>query len=133
MDSLVALSYAKCRELLGGGIVGRVGFCTPRGPRIFPVNYSVIRESVVFRTTDDGEVANHEWGAPMVFEVDHVDYSDHRGWSVVATGIGVRVEDPVELATIMRKWDPSPWAGGSREFYVRLVWEELTGRRLGTG
>jgi hypothetical protein len=43
------------------------------------------------------------------------------------------VEDPDELAEIKATWDPRPWAGGNRPFYVSLDWQELTGRRIGTG
>jgi nitroimidazol reductase NimA-like FMN-containing flavoprotein (pyridoxamine 5'-phosphate oxidase superfamily) len=133
MNEPVELSYAKCRELLGGGVLGRVALCTPDGPRIFPVNYSLVDESVVLRTSASGSLATHDWRSPLAFEVDHVDYSDHRGWSVVATGPARRVEDADEVAAIKRTWDPRPWAGGTRELYVRLEWTELTGRRLGAG
>ena len=133
MDQLVELSYSKCRELLGGGVFGRVAVCTPDGPRILPVNYSLVSESVVFRTSATGVVATHDWGSPIAFEVDYVDYADHRGWSVLAIGRGQRVEDADELAHIKRTWDPSPWAGGIRPLHVRMPWDELTGRRLGRG
>jgi len=133
MDAPVELPYAKCRELLGGGVFGRVAVCTPEGPRILPVNYSIVNESVVFRTSPTGVVATHNWGSQIAFEVDHADYADHRGWSVLATGRGQRVEDADELAHIKRTWDPRPWAGGARPLYVRLAWDELTGRRLGHG
>jgi nitroimidazol reductase NimA-like FMN-containing flavoprotein (pyridoxamine 5'-phosphate oxidase superfamily) len=127
------LAYAKCRELLGGGVFGRIAVCTPAGPRILTVNYSVVNEAVVFRTSATGLVASHDWGTTVAFEVDHVNYADHTGWSVQATGPAHRVEDPEELSRIKRTWDPRPWAGGSRPLYVRLAWEELTGRRLGHG
>ena len=133
MDPPEELPYAACRELLGGGVFGRVAVCTPAGPRILPVNYSVVDESVVFRTSDDGVVATHGWDSAIAFEVDHVDYADHKGWSVVATGRAERVENEDELAHIRRTWEPRPWAGGSRPLYVRLPWDELTGRRLGRG
>jgi nitroimidazol reductase NimA-like FMN-containing flavoprotein (pyridoxamine 5'-phosphate oxidase superfamily) len=133
MDEPAELPYAKCRDLLGGGVVGRVALCTPAGPRIFPVNYSVVSEAVVFRTSPYGVIANHDWSAQIAFEVDHIDYEDHKGWSVVATGVGERVEDDDELMQIKRTWDPRPWAGGSRSLYVRLPWDELTGRRIGGG
>jgi len=129
MDTLVELSYAKCRELLGGGVFGRVAVCTPEGPRILPVNYSVVNESIVFRTSATGVVATRDWGSPMAFEVDHVDYADHKGWSVVATGAGHRVEDADELAHIKRTWDPRPWAAGTRPLYVRLAWSRLDARQ----
>lgn len=133
MDGPEELSYAKCRELLSGGIFGRVAICTPEGPRILPVNYSVVSEAIVFRTSPYGTVASQDWGIPLAFEVDHVDYADHKGWSVLAVGYGHRVEEPEDVARIQRTWDPRPWAGDSRSLYVRLPWEELTGRRLGQG
>lgn len=127
------LPYAKCRSLLAGGVFGRVAVCTADGPRILPVNYSVVGEAVVFRTSAYGVVAAHDWKTPIAFEVDHVDYGDQRGWSVLAVGRGERLEDAEVLATIKRTRDPHPWAGGSRPLYVRLAWSELTGRRLGQG
>jgi nitroimidazol reductase NimA-like FMN-containing flavoprotein (pyridoxamine 5'-phosphate oxidase superfamily) len=133
MGEVEELSYAKCRGLLAGGVFGRVAVCTADGPRILPVNYSVVGEAVVFRTSAYGVVAAHDWSAPMAFEVDQVDYSDQRGWSVVALGLGERVEDAEHLALIKRTWDPRPWAAGTRPLYVSMAWTELTGRRLGAG
>ena len=133
MNEPMELSYGKCRELLGGGVFGRVGVCTPQKPVILPVNYSVVGEAIIFRTSPYGVVANHDWGSQIAFEVDFVDYADHKGWSVLATGHGERIEDPEDLARIKRTWDPRPWAGGNRPLYVKLAWEELSGRRLGQG
>lgn len=133
MSNVEDLAYAKCRGLLAGGVIGRVAVCTADGPRILPVNYSVVDEAVVFRTTAYGVIAAQDWPVQMAFEVDHVDYGDQRGWSVVAVGAGERVEDAEELALIRRTWDPRPWAAGSRPLYVRMRWTELTGRRLGAG
>jgi uncharacterized protein len=133
MSEVEELSYGSCRSLLAGGVFGRVGVCTPDGPRILPVNYSVVGEAVVIRTTLDGLLATYGVHAPLVFEVDHVDYDEHKGWSVMATGAGELVEDPEDLALVRRTWEPRPWAGGDRPLFVRLQWTELTGRRLGYG
>lgn len=130
---LTELSYEECRDLLLGGVVGRVAICTPQGPRILPVNYSVVDDAVVFRTSAYGPVAAHDWTSAMAFEVDHVDYSDQRGWSVVALGHGERVDDTAEKEHIRTTWEPRPWASGSRPLVVRLPWHDLSGRRLGTG
>jgi nitroimidazol reductase NimA-like FMN-containing flavoprotein (pyridoxamine 5'-phosphate oxidase superfamily) len=127
------MPYGKCRELLAAGVFGRVGLCTPQGPLVLPVNYAVVGESVVFRTSPYGVIAGHDWDSPLAFEVDHVDYADHRGWSVLARGPGERVEDPDEIARINRTWEPRPWAAGVRTLYIRIKWDELTGRRLGGG
>ena len=133
MNEPLELSYGKCRELLGAGVFGRVGVCTATKPVILPVNYSVVAEAIIFRTTPHGVVADHDWGSRIAFEVDHVDYADHKGWSVLATGIAERVEDADAIAHIKRTWEPQPWAGGDRPLYVKLAWEELSGRRLGQG
>ena len=127
MNHPYELSYGKCRELLAAGVFGRVGVCTPQKPLILPVNYAVVGEAIIFRTTPHGAVANRDWDSPIAFEVDH------KGWSVLATGRAERIEDPDEIARIKRTWEPQPWAGGDRPLYVKLAWEELTGRRLGQG
>lgn len=133
MNEPVELSYDKCHELLRAGVVGRAAICTPSGPHIVPVNYAVHEESVVFRTTPYSVLGTYGWSSQLAFEIDHVDYEQQIGWSVVATGRGAMLEDPAELATIRAFWDPRPWAGGARLLYVRLTWERLTGRRLGSG
>ena len=133
MDEPEELTYDKCCELLSGGVVGRVAVCTPEGPRIMPVNYAVVDDSIIFRTTADGVLGSYALTTVMAFEVDHVDYAAQRGWSVVATGQAEAVEDPDELAQIRAVWEPRTWAGGARNVYVRLAWHELTGRRLGRG
>jgi nitroimidazol reductase NimA-like FMN-containing flavoprotein (pyridoxamine 5'-phosphate oxidase superfamily) len=125
------LPYATCRELLAAGSVGRVGVCTPGGPRILPVNYVVIGDSIVFRTLPNSILGTYAWGSALAFEVDHVDYENERGWSVLAVGRGHRVDDSQELPAFRLMWEPRPWASGSRHLLVRLDWEELTGRRLG--
>ena len=127
------LAYSTCRGLLASGVVGRAGVCTSSGPRIFTVNYAVVDEAVVFRTTPDsllGTVATHSF---LAFQVDSLDYEYQRGWSVQATGRGQAVVRPQELDHIRTVWEPRPWAAGSRELYIRLAWDELTGRQLGLG
>jgi len=134
MNEPEELSYEKCHQLLSGGVVGRAAVCTPAGPRIVPVNYSVVDDSVVFRTTPYSILGTYAWNTQLAFEVDHLDFEQHRGWSVVATGRGSMVEDRTELERIRALWNPRPWAGGAqRLLYVRLRWDELTGRRLGGG
>ena len=133
MSDVEELTYAKCRSLLARAVVGRVAVCTSAGPRVFPVNYSVVGETIVFRTSPHGVVASHDWRSPIALEVDHVDYAEQRGWSVLAVGVGERVDDAEELDRIKRTWGPQPWVGGSRPMYVRLPWTELTGLRLGAG
>ena len=133
MTEIEELSYDKCRELLAASIVGRVGFNAEDGPRIIPVNFTLVEDSVVFRTTPYSELGRNADDVAMAFEVDHVDYEDHKGWSVLAVGTSRLVEHIGELEDLGGFWNPRPWAGGNRMLYVQLHWSALTGRRLGGG
>lgn len=126
--SEVVLSPAECRELLGTDTVGRIAFVTPSGPRIVPVNYLLAGEALELRTTAYSELGVYAPGTRVAFEIDHLDAERRRGWSVVAHGPCVRVEEPRPLDS-----GPEPWAGGHRSLLLRLEWEELTGRRVGEG
>lgn len=124
------LTYDECLALLRATSVGRCAFCTPQGAVIVPVNYRVIDDAVVFRTTPHSHLGVHGWSSWLAFEVDGIDPARQAGWSVIATGRGAFIEDPDELAFIRSFHDPTPWASGSREVYLRLRWRQLTGRRV---
>jgi uncharacterized protein len=128
------LTQEVCLELLSGGAAGRVGrvaMATPVGPRIVPVNYAVHDDAIVFKTAPYSELSTYGWNTELAFEIDHLDYEKQHGWSVVAVGRAHVVSDTEELAAIREHWELRPWAGGSRNLYVKLVWRELTGRRVG--
>ena len=131
MNEPVELSVKECVDLLNGGIVGRVAMCTPIGPRIVPLNYAMSDDAIVFRTMPYSELGTYGWDTDLAFEIDHLDYEKHQGWSVVAIGRASMVEDPDELRAIRAGWDPTPWVGGRRYLYIKLRWRDLTGRRIG--
>ena len=133
MSASAGLSPEECRRLLEVGLIGRVAMATPVGPRITPVNYAVHRDAIVFRATPYSELSTYGWNVDLAFEIDHIDYETHLGWSVVAVGLAHAITDPEEIKEIRRTWDPRPWASGMRNLYVRLIWRTLTGVRLGEG
>jgi uncharacterized protein len=123
----------ECRELLTAGLVGRVAVSTPMGPHIVPVNYAVVDDCIVLRTSPYSVLGSHARGAILALEIDQFDYARHRGWSVVARGRADAVTGAEELNHIKHVWDPDTWAAGQRNLYLRVRWSELTGRRLGPG
>jgi uncharacterized protein len=127
------LTSGECHALLEAGLVGRVAMCTPMGPHIVPVNYSVVDQSVILRTTPYSVLGSHAQGTILALEVDQFDYERHRGWSVVARGRAEVVTGADDLEDIKRRWEPRAWAAGSRNLFLRIRWSELTGRRLGAG
>jgi len=131
MAELRELSYAECRALLVRQRAGRVAVSTPDGPHIIPLNYSVVDESIVFRTTPFSVLATYARNAKLAFEVDHFDEEHSIGWSVVARGRADVVSEPEELQRIRRVCAPLPWADGARNLFFRLDWKELSGRAVG--
>ena len=132
MSQLVELTAEECLSLLRTRTVGRIGVVTPSGPVIFPVNYSLVQDAIVFRTLPYGVLANHAQEADVAFEVDDLDDTMQQGWSVLATGQSRRIEDPHEVRTIRGEVDPQPWVDGHRNLYFRVAWTNLSGRRLGS-
>jgi nitroimidazol reductase NimA-like FMN-containing flavoprotein (pyridoxamine 5'-phosphate oxidase superfamily) len=130
LDS-VELAPEVCRQLLDAGVMGRVALCTPDGPHIVPVNYSVVADSMVFQTTPYSVLGTSGRNSLVAFETDHVDYGSRHAWSVVVRGRCRWVDEPDAVAAIEATWPPRPWAAGSRRLYLRLPLDEVSGRKLG--
>jgi uncharacterized protein len=126
------LTPEECLGLVPPSGVGRAAICAPTGPQIFPVNYVVDGESIVFRTSAYSALGTLAAGAEIAFEVDSVDHDHAAGWSVVAAGRAEAIDDEAELDMLReRGLEPTAWAGGLRRTYIRLRWSSLSGRVVG--
>lgn len=126
------LSAQECLVLLRSGVAGRVALATPTGPHIVPVNYSVVDEAIIVRTSPYSLLGTYGRETTFAFEIDAFDRAEARGWSVQARGRIEAVTDRTELQLIREAAEPQPWAVGARPLYLRLRWTELTGRQVGT-
>ena len=133
MNEPFELPTEECRDLLAAGVVGRVAVCTPIGPHVVPVNYAVVEDSIVVRTSPYSVLGSHARGSILALEIDQFDYERQHGWSVVARGRAETVTNAEDLSHIKAMWEPRAWAAGQRNLFVRIRWSELTGRRLGAG
>ena len=133
MPELLELSPQECLTLLRAGVAGRIAVSTPDGPHIIPVNYSVVDDAVVVRTSPYSLLGTHGRNTVLAFEIDYFDHAYQHGWSVMARGRSEVVTDPADVEHIRSTWEPRPWATGARNLYLRSPWSELSGRRLGTG
>lgn len=127
------LSISECEALLRAGVVGRVALVTPTGPHIVPINYSVVDDGIILRTSPYSLLGTYGRDTTLAFEIDQFDYTYKRGWSVLARGRVEAVRDQAEIERIRAIWPPHPWAGGVRSLYLKLRWTELTGRQVGGG
>lgn len=131
MSPITELDRRECLKLLRGGELGRVGVCTPIGPRIIPVNYKVHDGDIIFRTTPYSLLGTYAGDNELAFEIDHIDEPAREGWSVVALGKARLIDDLDEVTDIWLRGDPEPWAHGSRNVYLRLFVREVSGRKVG--
>ena len=131
VGDLHELGPSECRARLGEHQLGRLVVVAPDGPHIIPVNYALVDETIVFRTSPFTLVAMHAPNASVAFEVDHLDQLTRTGWSVLVRGRTSRVLDRDQISHIRRIWEPVPWADGTRNLYIRLTPTQVTGRRIG--
>ncbi|GII76710.1 hypothetical protein Sru01_16920 [Sphaerisporangium rufum] len=129
------LAAEECLKLISDGGIGRVGFATPSGPMVLPVNYTMHDGTVLFRTAFGGPMDQDlSTGVPGVefkiaFEVDSLDAAAREGWSVLVQGAAHRVTSEEELAAVQGT-PVEPWAGGERRLYIRVTPTQITGRRI---
>ena len=124
-----SLTPAQCRGYLGTGGVGRMVFSGPRGLEAIPVNYAVLDGDIVVRTGRHTNLVASAAQTRVSFEVDRLDEALAEGWSVLASGLAQVVTTPPELETV-RSLGIEPWAGGSKDTYLRITVTEMTGRRI---
>jgi uncharacterized protein len=127
-NGLELLTEEECRALLCTEVVGRIAVSVGALPAIFPVNYTVVDNDILFLT---GE--GLKWRAALAntvvgFEVDSLDPALDYGWSVLVVGVAKEVagEERDELGPV----PVSPWAGGDRTHMVRIHPEMISGRRI---
>ena len=128
-NGLEVLSRDECLRLLRSATIGRVGTTIGALPTVLPVNFRVVGDRVVFRTTAGTKLDAAATNAVVAFEADAIDPLNHGGWSVVVTGIAREVTDPAELEELRAANIPF-WAPTSDGHVVSIRTEMITGRRL---
>ncbi|MFD9868042.1 helix-turn-helix domain-containing protein [Streptomyces niveus] len=126
---LTALNAEECRQLLSTHGVGRVAVTRHGTPAVYPVNYTVDRDLVAFRTAPEAAPAAARDQA-VAFEVDHIDEAFSQGWSVLVIGDGHAVTDPERVLRLEERAHTMPWAGGDRGLWIGVTPTEITGRRI---
>lgn len=123
---LEVLGFDECMELLATQPVGRIAFIDAGEPVILPVNHAVTGLDVVFRTTVGSKLEAALRGAVVAFEVDGWDDLYRTGWSVLVRGRLEEIEAEEVAGVLLR-----PYANRvDRDRYVRILADEITGRRI---
>jgi nitroimidazol reductase NimA-like FMN-containing flavoprotein (pyridoxamine 5'-phosphate oxidase superfamily) len=125
------LSTEECRSRLEAGTIGRVAWNTVEGPQIMPVTYTVHKGAVVFRTAAYGPLADLRHIRQVAFEIDEYDVGARTGWSVLVTGQSRAAAKADELVELWTKADPVPWAPGTRNLFIEVSLDQVSGRAIG--
>ena len=96
-NGLELLTPEQCHDLLPRAGVGRVGVTIAALPAIFPVNFALLGEDIVFLTGEGTKLRAATDRAVVAFEVDQFDLVAGWGWSVLAVGMATVITDPEEL------------------------------------
>jgi nitroimidazol reductase NimA-like FMN-containing flavoprotein (pyridoxamine 5'-phosphate oxidase superfamily) len=133
VSTISHLSQDECEQLLRAGVFGRIVVTCDERIEVIPVNYATVGDALLVRTDPGSLLDRYGDDAALVFEVDHVTYDRWHGWSVVARGVGERVAED-ELTDVERAAPgPPPWVRRDNSTWLRLRWQELSGRRVGSG
>jgi nitroimidazol reductase NimA-like FMN-containing flavoprotein (pyridoxamine 5'-phosphate oxidase superfamily) len=125
---LELLTEEQCRKLLASEDLGRVGVSLGALPAIFPVNYRMVGEDIVFRAGDGVRRRAAIEGAVVGFEVDRIDPGRSSGWSVMVVGVAREVTEAEHEELVAMRI--SPWAAGERTHFIRVHPEMISGRRI---
>jgi nitroimidazol reductase NimA-like FMN-containing flavoprotein (pyridoxamine 5'-phosphate oxidase superfamily) len=126
------LSTDECRRRLESGTVGRVAWNTVDGPQILPVTYKVHHDAVVFRTAAYGPLADLRHVRRVAFEIDSFDAESKTGWSVLVSGQSRAAAKADELVDLWSHADPAPWAPGTRNLFIEITLDQVSGRSIGS-
>jgi nitroimidazol reductase NimA-like FMN-containing flavoprotein (pyridoxamine 5'-phosphate oxidase superfamily) len=128
-EGMSALSATECWSLLRRNEVGRLAVSISDHPDIFPINYLVDGESIVFRTGPGTKLAASVLGKSVAFEIDGYDPIAGDAWSVVIKGRARQVEHMIEYFEA-DDLPLFPWHASPKPDIVRIEPEVMTGRRF---
>lgn len=123
------LAAGQCWALLAGVDLGRLGVLVDSAPEIYPVNFLLDGESVVFRSDPGSKLRGVDRSPSVCFEVDGVDEANRTGWSVLVKGRAAEVDDDDErrgLEALALRF----WGVGPKDHWIRIRPTEVTGRRI---
>jgi uncharacterized protein len=127
---LEVLPLAQCLTLLRSRPIGRLAYLDAGAPVVVPVNHLVDGSTVVLRTTRGGKLDAAIVGHPVAFQLDDHDPVRGTGWSVLVRGRADVVDDEQAIERYAAELDSWLLADGEEAAWIRIVADEVSGRRL---
>jgi nitroimidazol reductase NimA-like FMN-containing flavoprotein (pyridoxamine 5'-phosphate oxidase superfamily) len=132
--SLDDIDPGECWRLVETLPVGRLAVIVGHYPLVFPVNYAVDNQTIVFRTGRGTKLYAID-RSNVSFQVDEIDLVRQQGWSVLVRGVAheLSIEHDARRAARIEAGGAIPWAPGERHHFVRIIPDHITGRRIRPG
>jgi nitroimidazol reductase NimA-like FMN-containing flavoprotein (pyridoxamine 5'-phosphate oxidase superfamily) len=128
-NGLEVLEHHECLQLLAASHLGRIGVTSGALPLIFPVNYRLDGDELLFRTAVGTKLDVATRGTVVAFEVDDFEPVSHAGWSVIVTGRARRLSED-EAREKEARAPVARWAPGPDGNTVAVSIDMVSGRRL---
>ncbi len=124
------LGRDECLELMATQRVGRLGVVVDGVPLVLPMQFVLDGATVVLQT-NQGSKTLHTPLTSVSFEVDHVDWDQGVGWSVLVQGIGEDISTAIdERSEARRSLAVHTWAPPPADRWLSIVPRMITGRRI---
>jgi hypothetical protein len=127
--AMETLAESECWRLLASAELGRLAVCAAGEVDIYPVNYALDGNAIVFRTAEGTKLVEVALSGRVAFEVDGFNAEAHQAWSVVVKGDAVQLDhfDDIYRAEGLVL---VPWGPGEKSCFVRITPRRVTGRRF---
>jgi nitroimidazol reductase NimA-like FMN-containing flavoprotein (pyridoxamine 5'-phosphate oxidase superfamily) len=131
-DSVIrTLSAEECYELLAVATVGRIGFVSPAGIEIIPVNYRIAGNRVLFKTAPSSLLAQLAGlDIHVAFEVDYHASDFVIAWSVLMHGVVNTLDAHGEVLLSSLRHPLLAWPGANHTLALQFVPHDISGRSL---
>lgn len=127
---LEPLDDVECWRLIRSDSVGRLVYTYQALPAVVPVNYVVLGESVLVRTSAESRIGQLPDGTVVAFEVDSIDRRTRTGWSVVLVGSTQALHTTPEGMEVALHLPGVPWLEVPDGVTLRISAGFVTGRHL---
>ena len=124
------LGRDECLALASTQSLGRLGVVVDGSPLVLPMGFVLDGETIVLQT-NQGAKTLHAPLTSVSFEVDHVDWEQGVGWSVLIQGIGEDISTAIdERSEALRSLAAHSWAPPPADRWLTIVPRTITGRRV---
>ena len=112
--------------------IGRIAFHDDAKIVVFPVNYQLIGNAIVFLVGGGGQRDAAMRHKDATFEVDESDSNFQTGWSVMVFG-KLRIYEELTDQDDMSRFTHRPWAEGVKQHALVIEPHAVTGRLISHG